>query len=235
MSDVSLGRRIKNKAHDIMHNLSARVFGSSYYEKEWANQQINGFYWESVNHPHRKMLVSAILRYSPDSVLEIGCNTAPNLYLLAKKIPNGRLNGIDVGMSAIEEGKKLLARESVRNVTLDIGRADDLSRFADKSFDVVFCDAVMIYIGKDKIERVTNEMMRVTKRAIVLCEWHDPHAGPRGRFLYKKGYWVRDYASLFNGRNRTTAILIEKITRDIWDDDYWSKYGHIIEVPLKDA
>lgn len=235
MSDAAIGKRIRNKIHDIRRTLSARMFGSSYYEKEWANRGIDAFYWESIEHPHRKLLADAILKYSPTSALEIGCNTAPNLYLLARKNPGIRLHGLDVSRSAIEEGRRLLAKASVTNAILETGQADDLSRFASKSFDVTFCDAVLIYVGRDKIDRVIDEMVRLSRKAVVLCEWHDSGADPKGRFLYKKGYWVRDYASLFATRERTIRVEMEKITRDIWDDDYWSEYGHIIEVPLRDV
>jgi len=235
MSDVPIGRRIRNKAHDIRHNLSARIFGSAYYEKEWSTKEVESYYWQSVGHAHRKLLVETISKYHPASALEIGCNTAPNLYLLAKNNHDIKLYGLDVSESSIQEGRKRLAEASIRNVSLGLGKADDLSGFADRSFDVVFSDAVLIYVGRDKIDRVIDEMIRVARKAIILCEWHDPGAPPRGRFLYRKGYWIRDYASLLKNQCRASDVRLMKITRDIWNDDYWSRYGYVIEVPLKDV
>lgn len=235
MTRVPMSRRIRNKMKDICHNLSARLQGTEYYEKEWSAREYEKSYWDSIDHPHRNLLLSIISDFHPDSALEIGCNSGPNLFRIAKQFPSARLHGIDISSQAIEMGKKQLMEVSVSNVKLEVGKADDLSAFGDRSFDVVLTDAVLIYIGKDKIAQVINEMLRVARKAIVLVEWHDAKANPEGTFLMKKGYWVRDYNSLFKSRPEVADVRLKKITRDIWDDDCWSSYGHIIEVTLRNA
>jgi len=233
MSKVPLMTRIRNKMRDIRHNWSVRIRGTKQYEKEWSAKECDKFYWDSREHPHRALLMIAISRFSPDSVLEIGCNSGPNLYKLAKIFPNAKLHGIDVSQKAIDEGRTQLEKCSIINVSLELGKADDLSKFEDRSIDVVVSDAVMIYIGKDKIEKVVKEMLRVARKAIILVEWHDTAATTSGSFLFKRGYWTRDYVSLFKGRDRVEDIQLTKITRDIWNDECWSKYGHVIEVALR--
>lgn len=77
--------------------------GTQVREREWAtrhlrkgererddwgkgsNDWIKG-YWDSQDHPHRPFLIERISKFSPNSILEIGCNCGPNLHLLAKKI-----------------------------------------------------------------------------------------------------------------------------------------------------
>jgi ubiquinone/menaquinone biosynthesis C-methylase UbiE len=235
MPKAPLQRRIRNKARDVRHNLSARVRGTEHYEKEWSAREYDRFYSDSVNHPHRDLLLSIVSKYSPRSVLEIGCNSGPNLLRIANAFPNAKLRGIDINRQAIEIGRKMLAETGIKNVELDIGKADELEVFRDKSFDIVLTDAVLIYIGRDKIDAIAREMVRIAKKAIVLVEYHDSSTSGEGSFVRKKGYWARNYNALFKSLKGVADVRLTKITRDIWDDDYWSAYGHVVEVHLKDA
>jgi ubiquinone/menaquinone biosynthesis C-methylase UbiE len=235
MPKVPLTTRIRNKSRDIRHNLSARIRGTEHYEKEWSARKYDRFYWESVNHPHRDLLLSKVSAYSPSSVLEIGCNSGPNLLRIARAFPSAKLRGIDINRQSIDVGKKMFEESGIKNVDLDVGRADELGVFGDKSFDVVLTDAVLIYIGKDKIDTVASEMLRIAKKAIVMVEYQDSKAEGRGSFIMKKGYWARDYAALFKPMKDVAEVRMTKITREIWDDDYWSSLGHVVEVRLKDA
>ena len=235
MPKAPLLRRIRNKARDVRHNLSARMRGTEHYEKEWSAREYDRFYLDSVNHPHRDLLLSMISKYSPASVLEIGCNSGPNLFRIAKVFPNAKLRGIDINSQAIEVGRRMFAETGIANVELGTGKADELDVFRDKSYDIVLTDAVLIYVGKDKIDTVAREMVRIAKKAIVLVEYHDPAAGSEGSFIMKKGYWARNYAALFGSLKGVAEVRLTKITREIWDDDYWSTYGHVVEVRLRDA
>jgi len=104
-------------------------------------------YWDSRDHSHRPFLIEKISKFSPiHSILEIGCNCGPNLYLLAKKFPDAEMIGIDINPIAVQNGNEWFAQEGISNVKLSVGNADELGQFPDKSFDVVFTDAVLIYI-----------------------------------------------------------------------------------------
>jgi len=233
MPKVPLSKRIRNKAGDVRRKSSARIRGTKHYEKEWAGREYEQQYWDSMNHPHRELILAALPKYSPGSVLEIGSNSGPNLYRIAKLYPSARLLGIDINRQAVEAGNRLLAESSVKNVKLEVGKADELGSFGDGSFDIVLIDAVMIYIGKDKIRSVADEIVRIAKKAIVLVEYHDQDSGPEGAFVAKKGYWARDYAALFRPYAKVADVRLTKMSREIWDDDYWSSYGRVIEVVLK--
>jgi len=177
--------------------------------------------------------VKEILSLNPTSVLEVGCNTGPNLLRLAKELPSARLVGIDVSSAAIVEGTKRFKAAGIANVELFEGKAEDLGRFADDSFDVVFTDAVLIYVGKDWIETVVGEMLRVANKAIVLVEYDDPESDPKGRFILKKGYWKRNYTRLFEGRSGVMSVETKRLTKELWDDEYWSTLGAVVKVYLK--
>ncbi|MBS7632037.1 class I SAM-dependent methyltransferase [Candidatus Bathyarchaeota archaeon] len=190
------------------------------YRRGWAEGLIT-----SASHPHRKLLAERISLHAPfRDVLEIGCATGPNLYVLAKTFPNVRYVGIDINPSAIKQGKIFFEKEKINNVSLLTAKADAL-RFSDKSFDIVFTDAVLMYIGPDKIMQVTEEIQRIARKAIVLVEHHSGEESPIGVNMGK--WWLRNYVKLFQPYIRQARCT--KITSDVWGGN-WSRFGYIIEM-----
>jgi len=235
------------------HHLKVRLWGSRIYEKEWKCHYIrmklkkNGDwsnkesdwlrgYWDSINHPHRALLIDQVQKYSPESALEIGCNCGPNLRVLADRSPGIRLAGVDINSEAVEKGNLWLQDYGYHNIILFEGQADNLSRFPDNSFDVVFADAVLIYIGPDKIRSVIQEMIRVARKGVVLMEWHDGETNQgSGTFVFGRGLWKRNYRALIGEYASETTIEIEHISPEIWPDAGWSEYGAVISIKKEKA
>src|SRR6185369_13275951 len=65
-------------------------------------------YRESVNHPHRQLILDYLKDKEFSCVLEVGCCNAPNLYLIAQAYPNISLMGEDVNSAAIADAKLFL-------------------------------------------------------------------------------------------------------------------------------
>lgn len=233
-------------------------------DKEWATRHLYDEnwaegYWKSRDDPHRRFLVEEISKHSPiKSVLEIGCASGPNLYLVAEKFPEADVRGIDISPVAVQKGNELFKQEDFSNVKLEVGKAQDLERFADKTFDVVFTDAVLIYISPDEIKHTIKEMLRVG-RVIILNEWHTfnkLHAFLLNTFYCLKGtliarqrfknvkcslipkaslglfvrHWARDYRTLFEEFVPKERIHVTKLPKGLWNDQKWQRWGAIIEV-----
>jgi ubiquinone/menaquinone biosynthesis C-methylase UbiE len=79
--------------------------------------------------------------------------------LLAAENPAIKLYGIDINRKFIEKGEKTIKEMGINNVFLSCGRAGSLESFWDKFIDVVFTDAVLMYVGPDKIYNVISEMI----------------------------------------------------------------------------
>jgi ubiquinone/menaquinone biosynthesis C-methylase UbiE len=231
--------------------LRERLLGTRLTEREWATRHLRGGsdwngtkragdsdgwikgYWDSRDHSHRQFLLEHITKFSPvSSILEIGCNCGPNLYLLARKFPDVEIVGIDINPAAVQKGNEWFAREGIKNVKLLLGKADELGQFRDKSFDIVFTDAVLIYIGPDKIKKVMKGMLRITRKALVFLEWHSfgGAANPRGVYV---GHWMRDYAALLKELVPQQNIQLTKMPDELWADKHWQRYGGILEVSLE--
>ena len=204
----------------------------------WA-QRRNGWaeeYWDLRDHPHRSFLVERIAAFSPiSSILEIGSASGPNLHLLAKRFPRSEIWGIDINPDAVELGNERFSQGGISNIKLSVGRAEELGGFHDKSFDVVFTDAVLIYVSQGKIYGVIKEMFRIARKGLIFVELHDfgqQLNDTRGLGVYTKGLWMRDYAALLKQFVPEEQIHIIKITEDIWPDEGWKKFGAVVEVTL---
>ena len=102
-----------------------------------------------------------------------------------------------------------------------VSKADELKQFPDKSFDVVFTWAVLILIGPDKIKEVMKEMIRITRKRLILLEMHDKdiNRDPQGLGVYCNVYWKRDYVALlrqFIPNYPGDKIHISKFPEDMW-------------------
>lgn len=229
------------------------IIGTKVREQEWAKKHIGGgddwgtsskndwvkSYWDSITHPHRAFLVQAISQYNPDSILEIGCNCGPNLFLLSERFPDAKIYGLDINEPAIQYGKKQFQEMGITNVMLYCGKMDDSKKILDRKFDVIFSDAALIYICNDKIERVIQNLKDQAIKALVFVEWHDD-----GQLVYynsdksragqhHEGCIIRDYHYLLSKYFLNDQISFSKITENIWPDRNWEKYGYIIDVKIK--
>ena len=194
------------------------------FDKSWTKSYISQ---TSINDAHRRPLIEKISNFAPfESILEFGCASGPNLYLLAQRFPETQLYGIDISEKAIEEGERYFAESNIGNVSLSATSEKSLSNFKDKSIDVVFTDAVLIYFGKDKIEDAIRHLLRIAKKGIVLLELH--HWGNKS--IYQDN-WVHNYQNIFEAFIDKEKIKITKLPKNMWGGN-WDEYGHIIEVKL---
>jgi hypothetical protein len=237
-------------------HLKEHFIGTKAHEKWWARRHLSknkdwnlirhpdgdddwvSGYWDSREHSHRYFLMERISEYCPfSSLLEVGCNCGPNLYLLAKKYPYVNLSGVDINPKAIEKGREFLRAEDISNTRLSVARADDLSQFPDRSFDVTFTNSLLMYIGPDKIVRVVTEMLRVTRYALVLLERHcfQPHRGDHdGLGVYRHNSWERDYVSLLSQFVPQERITVTGIPKGVWPDSQrWQETGAVIEAVVR--
>jgi|SRR3989344_125439 len=218
-------RKIKRIVDKILETKSDELFWKfcHFFDRNWSKRYISN---DSLNHPHRKLLIKEIIDFYPfKNVLEVGCASGPNLYLLAKKFSDVSFYGIDVSKNAINEGENFFLKKGLKNVFLQTLTASQLEKFASKNMDIVFTDAAIIYVGQDQIERVFREIVRIAKKAIILCEQHTD-----GKSFYDDK-WVHNYKEIVNKNAPQANINFIKIPENIWGGD-WGKYGYIITVKL---
>ena len=218
-------------------SLRNNILGTKVEERRWSRRKVEeikkGF--SNLNHPHRNFLVEEIKTLYPFSdVLEVGCGYGANLYLLSQKFPQVKFTGIDINFLSIQEGSKWLLQEGIFNIHLFTSKADELKQFKDKTFDIVFTDALLMYIGADKINRVLQEMFRISRKTLFFLEQdyrHNPE-DPYGLGIYRFGHWERHYLDLLKQFTSEKQIQVTGIPYNVWPGKDWSKRGRLIRVIL---
>ena len=203
----------------------ARLLGERAQERWWARRKIAEGYWNNREHPSKEFLVGRIAAFSPiHSILEVGCASGPNLYLIAREFPNAEVWGIDINTAAIKYGNEQFAKEGMLNVKLLAGKADELGQFQDRSFDIVFTNALLTHISPDKIKEIMEGMVRITRRALLLMEWHSFETLHRDHMAGAHS-WIRDYVALLKQFIREDQIKVIKIPEGVWPSKGWQRFG----------
>lgn len=184
-----------------------------------------------VSRPHRHHLLDALDAFgSWRSALEVGCGKGANLYLLARRNRGLRLAGVDVNPLAIEQAGAELAQRDVREVHLEVADATNVKAVADGSFDVVFSDAVLMYVPPADISAAMSEMLRIARLGVVVSTWHRDSRPEEEPCWYDEGTWVYDYRRLFKEQYGTLEIL--PYPPGTWQDARWCRYGCLVRLVL---
>ncbi|PJC37032.1 hypothetical protein CO046_02490 [Candidatus Peregrinibacteria bacterium CG_4_9_14_0_2_um_filter_53_11] len=193
------------------------------FKAPWAHSYLTN---DSLNHQHRKLVAQTITEFAPiEHILEVGCASGPNLHVLREHLPHATLYGTDISKHAVKTGTDHFKKNGDTNIHLSVQPAHKLHNFSDKSVDVVLSDAVMIYIDDTTIKKVLTEMVRVARKAIVLCEQASDgttHQSVNFRHNYKK---------LLALIEPHAQVTYNKISSDVWGGQ-WGKHGYIIKIIL---
>lgn len=187
-----------------------------------------------MSDPHRLYLADRIAGFEPvRSILEVGCNSGPNLAVLSARFPDARLSGTDINSRVVaraREAEKALSR-SKTPWTVETGTAEELQRFPNRSVDIVMSDATLMYLGPRDIRAALAEFVRVADRAIVLHEWHDGQLNGGSKWWY--AHWIHDYKTILESISGTEAVKVEPVPPGLWTDRGWNTWGATILVSVK--
>ncbi len=112
------------------------------YDKVSKYQYINGL-----------TLVKKLNISSRHNVLDVSCGTGLLTLKLAGKVDH--ITGIDPSIQRIEIACRKLTKMNPGNVTFELGSSDDIDRYGEDVFDVVYLNAVFHWIN-DKEEALNN-------------------------------------------------------------------------------
>ncbi len=188
-----------------LERLWAGRFGDAHAKRNQPTYVNRGPFWETL-----------ISNHKINSVLEVGCNTGPNLHWLSQMLPDGAVFGVDVNEAALERAKL------IENVDVRVASARDLP-FPDGTFDLVFTAGVLIHLPADIVPVAMGEMVRCSSRYVMCAEYYAdeltevPYRGHRDA-LYK-----RDFGGLYAERFPELGLVEQGFLNELpgWDAVTW--------------
>lgn len=188
--------------------------------KDWRN---NGGSWieeyvKSAEHPHRDLIIDALKGLAPFAgIMEAGCNAGPNLLRLSEEFPETQLAGFDINQHAVEKATEVLPRALIR-----WGELNHIP-FDDQSFDVVICDAVLMYADPTSVREAMSEFKRVARKAVIIVDWYDESIEG---VVKDNLHWARDYAALLAEYGFESKDVIQ-LTEESWPNARWAQHGKV--------
>jgi SAM-dependent methyltransferase len=177
-------------------------------------------YWEHRTHPSRAAIAEEVAKLEGSSLLEVGVHAGPTMWAIAQRKKFERLAGTELSETVLDFTRGTLPAALGQPVELVQAAADSLP-FPDNSFDIVCTCMVLVCIGPNDIERSLAEMLRVSRRYIVLGEPFSGEGPDRIDPYSNTSYWVRNYERLLGGRAR---LVLSKMLADE------AKMGHLDSV-----
>ena len=128
-----------------------------------------------------------------NKVLEVGCSAGHRLNYLQRHYPQASFSGLEPSQKAIANGQ--MAYPSVQFYP---GTVDDMSMFADNSFDVVIIGFVFYVVDRALLLKSIGEIDRVLKNGgqLIILDFFYPkpfanhyhHIKDQETFAYKQSY-----------------------------------------------
>jgi SAM-dependent methyltransferase len=146
---------------------------ANYYETEsrFGKEKIKGsrimFFSDLLNH-----LAGSGIDVHEDihSIFEVGCSLGYQLrHLETDVFPHAReLSGVDIDNHAILQGAAYLQRKGSKVLLQcdDMGNLHNL--LGDKTYDIIICTGVLMYLGEEQASLVVEEMLRHSKVLVAL-------------------------------------------------------------------
>ena len=194
---------------------------------------------QKIAESERALLTEAIAEEYPFiNLLEVGCAYGQLFHTIAPLLPEIKMVGIDPDKERVDGARSVLASAGLKNVTVQIGRAEDLSAFPDNSFDLIVTSASLLYIEPNSIERTMHGFLRVGRKKLLFLEQHvdDEKAvlGIRGPASPDElPYWLRDYRRLLKLFMPAAKVTIEPVTNPLWVSERWQQHGCLITADLR--
>jgi len=134
-------------------------FGNEYHRRNAGDDVVNS----------NLVLFGNILRCAPGirSILELGCNIGLNLEALKRIDSQFELTGFEINDDAVRVAREKKIANIVQGTIVE--KLD-----INQTFDLTFTKTVLIHINPECLPRVYENLHRLSKRYIVVCEYYNP-------------------------------------------------------------
>jgi 2-polyprenyl-3-methyl-5-hydroxy-6-metoxy-1,4-benzoquinol methylase len=158
-------RRSGLMLHAIWHG---RMFSAAHFDNLFARDADPWSYeTDEIGRPRRALIIEEVSRRAPDSLLEIGCASGwmtKELSALA-----GSITAVDISSMAIELARERCSEKS----NIDFKRLDILLEDIPKTFEMVICAGVLVYLPSGEQEAVCQRVIASLKPGGILILEHE--------------------------------------------------------------
>ncbi len=134
-------------------------FGCEYIERNQGESLVD------LNIALFRRIISAT--QSVESFVELGCNIGLNLQALSEINKQFKLCGYEINKVAAQKARGLNVARIVDGTILD--------EISDIQYDVSFTKGVLIHINPDELNKVYDNLFRLSRKYILVCEYYDPN------------------------------------------------------------
>lgn len=116
--------------------------------------------------------------WQPRRILDIGCTVGHNVVPIAQAFPDAEIIAIDTAAPSLRYGHARAQALGVKNIQFRQMNAEDLSEFADGSFDWVQTTMFLHELSMKALPRILGEASRVLAPGGLLFHIEQPEYGP---------------------------------------------------------
>ena len=190
--------------------MGPRFFSRRYFEYRYRRRADP---WSYESSPYEQRKYQRTLEILPkayyERVLEVGCSIGVFTEQLAEREISGKIVGIDVAQTALDQAQKRLEHfDHVQLRCLDITR-DSL----EGSFDLIFCAEVLYYLGSRNIQLVRDKILSVLQAGghlILVNPWPLSHQLHRRFFEQTELRLVKEHVEQEAERPYAIALFVKQ-------------------------
>lgn len=188
-----LKRKLQKFKSDMYWLLKGPYQPKSFWER-WAGDFIHEPI-QRILYPEHPWILSIIKRDKPSTFLEVGCGFGRNIKFILENYPYPLIiTGVDFSKTMIENAQSFLhsVRKKPHSFTLEEANVLNLP-FPDKSFDITLSHGVLMHIKPENIQKAISELVRVTKKTLIIIEQNDTIKPLSNKPFEKINYFTYTY------------------------------------------
>lgn len=192
------------------------------HKRYWKNRKIDWRkQYQNANHPHRLFIAAILKNLEWGSCFELGCGAGANLINLVRQNPGKMVGGADISKDAID-----VCNKTFKGGVFKVSSADDIM-MSDEATDIALSDMLYIYVGPAKISKYVEELKRITRNYVLLCEFHHKSFLKRFWLRWRWGYNAYNWENLLK-KHQFDDIRILKVPVEVWPEEPQQTFAHII-------
>ena len=191
---------------NLISNFYHKFIKYKYYEHDQSiNYKLICDYDKIASEKYRLKLFDKIKLKQVNNVLDYGCGFGQNMSVIKNLKNDINLNCMDISKYRMKMLRVI--NENIYKLKIRQFNVNELNKL-DGKFDLVYTDAVLIYINPNDIYKILKQLLKSSKKYILFHELTNFYNPERINHLY-----IHDYKKIIKQINSKLEIKIFKSTK----------------------